>query len=256
MLCSLAVNDKSKAGFGVMIAVGAVLFVVGLVLLLLPVKSVDKPQPPSNLFTSVVPSAKAPSSMVEMAKPLGIFKSVDLAPSSSPSSTKPGIRWKGDDVLESVKEFKDSDAAQQVAHVPVQIQAAHEPKAVPALPVKRLVGRLGYESASVPALGNSQQVMADAFQTAAQTDSPLTGGYTRLSPLDDTVESRLRERQEFEAFRDSDTLDAQRHRRYALMREAAWSQPLVSRDGLIPILGPDGEDLTQGRCNSIVANSV
>ena len=278
MLSSLAVNEKSKGGFIAMIALGAVLFILGFVVLFLPVAKTSIPPPPTPLYvTSVQPSGGSPtsengisdtnsllateprslmeSSALKHVPPSALLQRSVFSPSTA--STKNGsIRWKDDDKLESVKEFTDEESPMMVAKAQEQLQAAHEPKPVPAVPFKRLVTRLGYESASAPVMPNSELYMADSFQSGMQTDSPLSGGYTRLVPLSDTVETRLRERQEFEAFRDSDTLEAQKHRRYALLREAAWSQPLISRDGLIPIIGPNGEDLTQGRCNAIEANSI
>jgi hypothetical protein len=268
MLSSLAVNDKSKSGFIAMIVLGAVLFAVGLIVLFLPVQKTNVQPPPSAdpLFAARLKNAStlgpagffvASTEQVPLMateprySPSALMSRLGASPNLLPAKNG-GIRWKDDDKLESVKEFADEESPIAVASAQEQFQAAHEPKPVPA---RRAMARLGYESASAPVMPNPEQFMTNSFQTAMQSDGALPAGYTRLVPLSDTVETRVRERQEFEAFRDSDSLEAQKHRRYALLREAAWSQPLISRDGLIPILGPNGEDLTQGRCNSIEANS-
>jgi len=187
-------------------------------------------------------------------------------PAARAASPSASVSWSPDPVLERIVEFDEADAPRQVsldAKDRVKDSPPHEPTAVPAVPRRRK-----YQSAFLPAPEGP-----GTSSLAALPPPPLASAASAFSGLDPlhgvalaaavpvlgvsaqqyvtrrrrgpTVAELIQEREEFQAR--EDTPELLRVRRTRALQEAAMGLSLYSRDGLIPIRGPKGEDLVVHR---------
>jgi len=214
---------KRKGAFISMLVVGIILAVVGVAVCLLP-------GPPILSVTVPAHRVKVPKRSCVKKKRKSMTNELSKGNPSLLAEVGPRLTWMdgggSDDLpLEQVLEFSSSEAPVQLQNNVLHEQPAHDPKTVPAIPMKQ---RLGYVPASA-----SGPDLAAIFNPVAPP--PSIGGAVYYKPPQKypTVGQIAEERNRFMSR--PETPDMDRHRRLGQLREYALTMKAQRSGAMVPL---------------------